>query len=111
MDALRKLVVTKYQCEYAKGKVFNFTKAFLKYLTKIRLDTRYQAYEVFLQKTKALKERKNITARIITKTDIANVIVHISKAEQERLISHRKAQQFKAFVLFGVYTGQRTIAT
>jgi len=111
IEVLRKFVVTKYQCEYAKGKVLNFSKAFLKYLTKIHLDTRYQAFEIFLQKPKALKERKNVTARIITKEDIANIIVHISKAEQEGLISHRKAQQFTAFVLFGAYTGQRTLAT
>ena len=59
---------------------------------------------------KALKERKNLTARIITKEDIFNVIAHISRAEQEGLISHRKAQQFTACVLFGAYTGRRTIA-
>ncbi len=111
MEVLRKFVVTKYQCEYAKGKALNFAKAFLKYLTKIHLDTRYQAFEIFLQKPKALKERKNVTARIVTKEDVANIIVHISKAEQEGFISHRKAQQFTAFVLFGAYTGQRTLAT
>jgi len=111
MEVLRNLVVTKYQCKYAKGKVLNFAKAFLKYLTKIHIDTRYQAFEIFLQKPKSLKERKNVTARIVTREDIVNVIAHISKAEQEGLISHRKAQQFTAFVLFGAYTGQRTIAT
>jgi len=111
LEILHKFVVTKYQCEYARGKVLNFAKAFLKYLTKIHLDTRYQAFEIFLQKPKALKERKNITARIITKEDIVDIIVQISKAELEGLISHHKAQQFTAFVLFGAYTGQRTIAT
>jgi len=111
MEVLRKFVVTKYQCEYATGKALNFAKAFLKYLTKIRLDTRYQAFEIFLQKPKALKERKNVTARIITKADITNIILHISKAKHEGLISHRKALQFRAFVLFGAYTGQRTLAT
>ena len=98
VEILRKFVVTKYQCEYAKGKALNFARASLKYLTKIYLYTRYQAFEIFLQKPKAPKERKNVTARIITKEDIANIIVHISKAEQEELISHCKAQQFAAFV-------------
>jgi len=105
MKVLCNFIITKYRCEYAKGKVLNFAKAFLKYLTKIHLDTRYQAFEIFLQKRKALKERKNVTARIITKEDIVNVIAHISKAKQQGLISHRKAQQFIAFVLFGAYTG------
>jgi len=49
-EVLHKFVVTKYQCEYARGKALNFAKAFLKYLTKIHLDTRYQAFEIFLQK-------------------------------------------------------------
>ncbi|MGB8311986.1 MAG: hypothetical protein WCE81_09010 [Halobacteriota archaeon] len=111
MEVLRNFVVSKYQCEYAKGKALNFAKAFLRYLTKIQLDTRYQAFEIFLQKPKALKERKNLTARIITKEDIANIISHILKAEQEGNLNHYKAQQFRAFVLFGAYTGQRTIAT
>jgi len=55
MEVLRNFVVTKYHCEYARDKVLNFAKAFLKYLTKTHLDTRYQAFEIFLQKPKALK--------------------------------------------------------
>jgi len=111
MEVLRNFVVSKYKCEYARGKTLNFAKAFLKYLTKTHLDTRYQAFEIFLQKPKVLKERKNLTARIITREDIVNVIAHISKAERDGDIDHRKAQLFTAFVLFGAYTGQRTIAT
>jgi hypothetical protein len=91
MENLREFVVTKYQCQYAKGKTLNFAKAFLKYLTKIHLDTHYQAFDIFLHKPRALKERKNVTARIITKEDIANILLHISLAENEGLISHRKA--------------------
>ena len=44
-----------------------FAKAFLTYLTKIKLDTRYHAFEVFLERSKTLKERKNVTSRIIIK--------------------------------------------
>lgn len=47
----------------------------------------------------------------MSKEDITNLLLRISKAEHEVLISHRKAQQFTAFVLFGAYTGQRTLAT
>jgi len=53
MEVSRNFVVTKYQCEYSKGKALNFAKAFLKYLTKTHLDTRYQAFQIFLQKTKS----------------------------------------------------------
>ena len=52
-----------------------------------------------------------MTTRIITKEDTFNIIVHISNAEREGLVSHRKAQQVTAFVLFRAYTGQRTLAT
>jgi hypothetical protein len=51
-----------------------------------------------------------LTTRIISTEDITNILLRISKAEQEGLISHSKAQQYAAFVLFGAYTGQRTQA-
>jgi hypothetical protein len=44
-----------------------FAKAFLGYLTKTRLE--YQAFNVFLELPKVLKERKNVTNRIVTKED------------------------------------------
>ena len=56
-----------------KGETLNFAKAFLKYLTKTRLDVRYQAFEVFLQKPEAPKERKNVTTRIVTKENVGNI--------------------------------------
>jgi hypothetical protein len=80
--------------------MLNSAKSFLKYLTKIYINTRYQAFEIFLLKPKALRERKNLTAWIVTRGDIVNVIAHISKAEREGPVSHREAQQFTAFVLF-----------
>jgi len=49
-DALR-YILNKYHCDYAKNKV-HFSKAFSKYLTKIRLDTRYYAFSLFLEKPK-----------------------------------------------------------
>ena len=52
-----------------------------------------------------------MTARIITKESIVNVMAHISKAEQEGIVSHCKAQPFMAFVLFGAFTDERTITT
>jgi len=60
VEALRRLFITKYQCEYATGKLLIFTKAFLKYLTKIRLDTRYQGFEIFLHKPEALKKNEKM---------------------------------------------------
>jgi len=52
MDMLRQSVLNKYQSERSKGKMLAFSKAFFTYLTKIKLDTRYHAFEVFLEQSK-----------------------------------------------------------
>jgi len=110
-DAVRAYVFEKYQCDYAKGKVLNFAKRFLKYLTKTTFDTRYVAFELFLEKPKRLKERKLITNKIVTKEDIENVPTVIRQAEHNNEIDHNQSLQFTALVLFGAYTGQRSYST
>jgi hypothetical protein len=111
MDSLRQFILNKYQSEDSKSKILAFAKAFLKYLTKIKLDTRYHAFEIFLEMPKALKERKRVTSRIITKEDIENVLTYIKNSELAESISHGRALQYTAFVVFGAYTGQRSLAT
>jgi integrase len=91
--------------------VLSFAKAFLKYLTKVRLDTRYHAFEVFLERPRTIKTRNNVTSRIITKEDIQNVIAHISNAAKNGLISDYRAKRYRAFILFGAFCGQRSLAT
>lgn len=83
----------------------------LAYLTKTRLDTRYQAFSIFLELPKAVKERKNITNRIVRTDDINNVLRYIKKSESRGDISSERSAQYSAFVLFGAYTGQRSMAT
>ena len=85
--------------------------AFLKYLTKTRLDNRYYALSIFLEKPKTLRHQKRITNRIITKQDIKNILAHIKTAESDGRLSVHRAQQYTAFILFGAYTGQRSNAT
>jgi hypothetical protein len=104
VDAVQSYVFEKYQCDYAKGKVPNFVKRFLKYLTKTTFDTRYVAFELFLEKPKRPKERKLITNRIVTKEDIENVLSTIRQAEHNNEIDHNQSLQFTALVLFGAYT-------
>ncbi len=111
LDTLRQYVVNKYTTDWSKSKVLSFAVAFLKYLSKTRLDTRYRAYELFLEQPKVLKERKRVTNRIVTKEDIESVLTYIAKAELEGRISHYQAQQFTGFVIFSAYTGQRSMAT
>jgi len=111
MDMLRQSVLNKYQSEDSKGKMLAFAKAFLTYLTKMKLDTRYHAFEVFLEMPKALKKRKDITSRVITKEDIEIILSYVRKSELDGSICHSRALQYAAFVVFGAYTGQRSLAT
>lgn len=111
VDKLRFFVLNKYRSEDSHIKVLSFTKAFLRFLTKARLDTRYYAFEVFLERPRAVKARNNVTSRIITKADIENLLAYIDNAEKRSLLSHHRSQQYTAFVLFGAYTGQRSLAT
>jgi integrase len=110
MDTLRTNTLEKYQCEDSKSKMLSFGIAFLKYLTKTRLDNRYYAFSVFLEKPKTLKQRKRVTNRIITKQDIENILAHINAAESEGRLNAYRAQQYAAFVIFAAYTGQRSNA-
>ncbi len=111
IDELRLFVLNKYQSEWSHNKVLSFAKAFLKSLTKVRLDTRYYAFEVFLERPRAVKNRNNVTNRIVTKEDIENILAYISNAEQDGLISSYRAKRYTAFVLFGAFTGQRSLST
>jgi integrase len=91
--------------------MLSFAVAFLKYLTKTRLDNRYHAFSIFLERPKTLKQRKRVTNRIITKHDIENILTHIKTAESEGRLNAYRAQQYAAFILFGAFTGQRSNAT
>ena len=42
--------------------------------------------------------------------DIENVLNHINKAAKDGLINKYRAQQYTAFVLFGAFTGQRSLS-
>ena len=84
---------------------------FFKYLTETRLDNRYYALSIFLERPKTLRHQKRITNCIITKQDIENILAHIKTAESDGRLSMHRAQQNTAFILFGAYTGQRSNAT
>ncbi|MGZ5563407.1 MAG: hypothetical protein ACXW1R_05715 [Halobacteriota archaeon] len=111
MDAVRDVALTKYTCVYSKRKVLYFTKGLLKYLTKTTFDTRFQAFELFLEMPKVLKTRKHVTSRIVTKEDVENVLKAIERAFSVRRIDNTHYLNYKAIVLFGAFTGQRPLAT
>ncbi len=88
-----------------------FAKGLLNYLTKTTFDTRFQAFELFLEMPKVLKTRKHVTSRIVTKEDIENVLKAIEKAFSIGRIDNAHYLNYKAIVLFGAFTGQRPLAT
>ncbi len=83
LDELRIYVLKRYRSEVSHTKVLSFTKAFLKFLTKARLDTRYHAFEVFFERPRRIKARNNVRSRIVMKKDIENVLAHINAVHEQ----------------------------
>ncbi|MGZ7194400.1 MAG: hypothetical protein ACXVIZ_10925 [Halobacteriota archaeon] len=111
MDAFRSFVLTKYHSPWSYGKTLSFAKAFLSYLTKLHLDARFKGFHLFLDLPKTAKVQKRVTTRIVTQKDIERVLQHIQDAEQDGRLNKVRADQYRAFVLFGAYTGQRSVST
>ena len=111
VDVLRQYVLRKYVDVYAKRKVINFTRAFFRYLARTRFDTRYQAFELFLEMPKTLQERKHVTSRIVTKHDIEDILAAIEQAAEKEEIDECHRLNYRAIVLFGAFSGQRPLAT
>jgi hypothetical protein len=60
---------------------------------------------------KVVKARKRVTNRIITKKDVETVLSHIKTTKTKGHINRERALNYTAFVLFGAYTGQQSLAT
>jgi hypothetical protein len=111
LTALREHVLAKYKSADSHSKVLNFAVSFLKFLAKTKMEPRYASFEAYLEMPKAVKERKSITSRIVTKNDIENVLRHIKQAEKNGTLNAHRSAQYSAFVIFGAFTGQRSMAT
>jgi hypothetical protein len=111
MMALRTFTLEKYSSVDSHSKVLSFAVGFLKFLAKTKMELRYTSFEVYLEMPRAVKQRKTMTERIITEDDIKNVLGHITQAEHRGDISTEKSAQYSAFVIFGAFTGQRSLAT
>jgi hypothetical protein len=111
MDTLRACTLAHYTDLNAKRKVLNFAKAFLKYLSTTRFDSRYHAFELFLEMPKAFKQRKRVTQRIVTTEDVRSVLSTIKKDYEAGELNERQYHNFIGLVLFGAFSGQRPYAT
>jgi hypothetical protein len=111
VTTLRESVLAKYSSPDSHSKVLSFAAGFLRFLAKTKMEPRYTSFEVYLEMPRAVKERKSMTQRIVTKDDIKNVLGHIKQAENRGDISTERSAQYSAFVIFGAFTGQRSLAT
>ena len=111
MSLLRHNILSKYRDIYAKRKTLGFARAFLRYLSKSKFDERYAAFDLFLELPRAVKERKHVTSRIVTKEDVENVLKAIEQAHDYGRVDNYHYLNYKAMVLFGAFTGQRPLAT
>jgi hypothetical protein len=111
VTALRESVLKKYASPDSHSKVLSFAVGFLKFLAKTKMEPRYASFEVYLEMPRAVKERKSMTQRIVTKDDIENVLEFIKQAERDEKISAERSAQYSAIIIFGAFTGQRSEAT
>jgi integrase len=109
--ALKQSTLNKYTSPYSHAKVLSFARSFLKFLAKTKMEPRYSSFDVFLEMPKAIRERKSVTERIVVKDDIEHVLGHIKRAEENGDISTERSAQYSAFIIFGAFTGQRSMAT
>lgn len=107
MTSLRTFVLSKYSSVDAHRKVLGFAAAFLKYLAQVRVDPRYLAFTLFLERPKTTKVRKAITERIVTRADIAYLFNRIDVYAEKGKISTQKMRNYRAFALLASYTGLR----
>jgi integrase len=110
VETLRERTLEEYTSTDYHSKVLSFAKALLKFLATTGR-TAISDICPYLELPKTVKERKSVTARIVTKQDISNVLEHIKRAERGGKISPERSAQYSAFVLFGSHTGQRSEAT
>jgi len=89
----------------------NFATAFLNYLAKTHFDTRYQAFDLFLEIPKGFKARKHITSRIVTQADVENVLYAVKTAFENGEIDNDHFVNYRALLMFGAFAGQRPQAT
>jgi hypothetical protein len=63
--------------------VLSFAKSFLKFLATTRDEQRYQTFAAYQELPKAVKERKSVTSRIVTKEDIITAFDILRKQSEQ----------------------------
>jgi integrase len=107
MITLREFALEKYRSADSHSKVLSFAAAFLNFLAQTKIDTRYLSFTLFLQPPKAIRAKKALTDRIVTRADVEEVLKRIDIAGQTQKIGVSKTRNYRAFTLLAAYTGLR----
>jgi integrase len=109
--ALKTYALNKYPSVDSRSKILSNSKAFLVFLSRTKIDQRYQSFSIYLDMPRAVKEQRSLTEKIVTIEDVRNVLAHIKRAEQTCKISKQRAAQYTAYVIFASFSGQRSEST
>ena len=60
-------------------------------------------FQLFLEKPRTRKERKNITNRIITKSDIETILATVQRTKEEGVIVEDHASIYCVCAFWGIY--------
>jgi integrase len=111
MEALLMYALDKFHSSDTQAKFLYYARAFLSYLTKTRLDSRYESFRLFLELPKAVKTCKVLTRRIVTIEDVQNVLSVLKSSYERSELDERHYVAYNALIMFGAFTGQRPEAT
>ncbi|MFZ0011707.1 MAG: hypothetical protein WAL97_07385 [Halobacteriota archaeon] len=110
-EALRAYALDRFSSSNTQAKFLYYAKAFLTYLTKTRLDARYESFRLFLELPKAVKKCKLLTGRIMTIEDVQNVLSVLKSRYTRGELDEQHYVAYNALITFGAFTGQRPYAT
>ena len=105
LQKLAEFYLGRYHSNSSQHKCFVYTRNFLSWLYKYRLDQRLLQLLNTFEKPK-VRTPKRLTTRIITMDDVNALIEHV-KQDTSLIEAHR--QNFMGQVLFLAYTGQRPL--
>jgi len=111
MEALRMYAIDRFCSSETQAKFLSYARAFLSYLTKTRLDFRYESFRLFLELPKAVKTCKLLTGRIVTIEDVHNVLSVLKSRYKHGELDEQHYVAYNALIVFGAFTGQRLYAT
>ncbi len=108
LSSLSNAILSRYQSDSSIHKFFMYSRGFINYLYKMRMDSRLHAYYSVFEKPKVRREKKLMTSRIITPEDISKTLEAINNDNTQ---PRTTKDEFIAHLLFLAYSGQRPITT